>query len=239
MPKITNVVLLVEAMPTATLLNKRRIKEYAKEHIPYRIHFVEMGIFASLLIGRGEAATAGPLSVAGWTFQHTGKAIFLNMAVESAIVYCRVLLNFLGIYKSQKRRALVSRAPQPHFRDSELWIERFPNGKLLTTTELCRLPGSRMHPRTIRAHAVETLHAANRGVAHLTLPTGRDCKVSKLLVGPLLTTCTVTRHHIREHFYHRTLNTSHPAEMDHFDEMYRQHLQTVSQPPKPNGGLPR
>src|SRR5207237_1719381 len=84
-------------MTTVTALKKRQIQEFSDEHIPYRIHFVEMGIFACLLIGRGEAAKPGPLSVAGWTFQDRGKTIFLNMAVESALMYCRVLLNFLGV----------------------------------------------------------------------------------------------------------------------------------------------
>ena len=157
-------------MTHVLFLSPRQIKEYADEHIPYRLHFVEMGIFACLLIGRGAAATAGPLSVAGWTFHNNGNAIFLNMAVESAMVYCRVLLNFLGIYKMQKRKALDSRPPQPNFRDSEVWIERFPNGRLLTTTELCRLPDSGVHPLKLRAQVVETLHAANRGVAHLNSP---------------------------------------------------------------------
>ena len=183
-----------------------------------------MGIFACLLIGRGEGATPGALAVAGWTFQDTGKTIFLNMAVESALMYCRVLLNFLGIYKLQKRRVLESRAPQPNFRESEVWIERFPNGRLLSTTELCRLTREAMHPRTVRAHVIETLHAASRGVAHLTIPKGRDIKSSKLRVGPLLTTCTVVRHHIREHFYRQTLNAPHPASMDHFDEMFLKHF---------------
>jgi hypothetical protein len=106
----------------------------------------------------------------------------------------------------------------------EVWIERFPNGRLLTTTELCRLVGGSMHPRTIRAHVIETLHAASRGVAHLTVPKGRDIKSSKLRVAPLLTTCTVVRHHMREHFYRQTLNAPHPSSMDHFDEMFLKHF---------------
>jgi len=211
-------------MSAVTLLKERQIKEFSDEHIPYRIHFVEMGIFACLLIVRGEAATPGPLSVAGWTFQDNGKTIFLNMAVESALMYCRVLLNFLGIYKLQKHRALESRAPQPNFRESEVWIERFPHGRLLSTTELCRLTGGPMHPRTIRAHIIETLHAASRGVAHLTVPKGRDIKSSKLRVAPLLTTCTVVRHQIREHFYRKTLNAPHPPSMDHFEDMFLKHF---------------
>ena len=212
-------------MSAVTRLTKGQIKEFSDEHIPYRIHFLEMGIFACLLIGRGEATLPGPLSVAGWTFQDNGKTIFLNMAVESALMYCRVLLNFLGIYKLQKRRALESRAPQPNFRESEVWIERFPNGRLLSTAELCGVTGGgAMHPRTIRAHVIETLHAASRGVAHLTVPKGRDIRSSKLRVGPLLTTCTVVRHHIREHFYRKTLNAPHPASMDHFDELFLKHF---------------
>jgi hypothetical protein len=185
-----------------------------------------MGIFACLLIGRGAGITPGSLSVAGWTFEETGKSIFLNMAVESAMVYCRVLLNFLGIYKKQKRRALDSRVPQPHFRDTELWIERFPNGRLLSTTELCRPLGKGIHPLTVRANVIETLHAANR-VAHLTVPRGRDIKISQLRVASLLTTCTVTRHHIREHFYHRTLNIPHPAGMDNFDQMIMKYYKPI------------
>jgi len=214
-------------MSTVTLLKRRQIKEFSDEHIPYRIHFVEMGIFACLLIGRGEGAIPGPLSVAGWTFRDSGKKIFLNMAVESALMYCRVLLNFLGICKLQKRRALESRAPHPNFRESEVWIERFPNGRLLSTTALCRLTGGAMHPRTIRSHVIETLHAASRGVAHLTIPKGRDIKSSKLRVEPLLTTCTLVRHHVREHFYLQTLNTSYPTSMDRFDEMFQKHFQTA------------
>jgi hypothetical protein len=214
-------------MSAISILKKRNIKEFSEEHIPYRIHFIEMGIFACLLIGSGQQAISGSLSVAGWTFQHTGKRIFLNMAVESALMYCRVLLNFLGIYKLQKRRVLESRAPQPNFRQSEVWIERFPNGRLLSTTELCRLTAAAMHPRTVRAHVIETLHAASRGVAHLTIPKGRDIKSSKLRVQPLLTTCIVVRHQILEHFYRKTLNAPYPATIDHFDEMFSKYSKSA------------
>ena len=113
-----------------------------------------MGIFACLLIGRGHQSTPGPLSVAGFTFKESGKSIFLNMAVESAIVYCRVLLNFLGIYKRQKSRVLESRGPRQQFHDTEIWIERFPRGQLLSTKELCQPWAERIPPLTVRAMAI-------------------------------------------------------------------------------------
>ena len=84
---------------TLPMLSAPRIKEYAREHIPYRVQLVEMGVLAGLLIGRGAAQTPGPIEVAGYRFEVTGKKIFLNMAVESALISCRVLLNFHGIYK--------------------------------------------------------------------------------------------------------------------------------------------
>jgi hypothetical protein len=141
------------------------------------------------------------------------------MAVESAMMYCRVLLNFLGIYKKQKRRALDSRGPHGHFRESEVWIERFPTGRLLSARELCQPWGESVHPLTVRARIIETLDAGSRRVAHLTVPRGRELKISKVRVGHLLTTCMATRHHIKEHFYHQTLEMPHPKGMDNFDEL--------------------
>lgn len=205
-----------------SLLTKRRIKEYATQHIPYRIYFVEMGIFACLLIGRGAADMPGSLSVAGWTHQ-SGKTIFFDMALESAMIYCRVLLNFLGIYKKQARRRLESRPPRLHFQDTEVWIERFPNGQLLSTDELCRPWSEALHPLTARARVIETLHVGSRQVAHLTVPRGRDLKISRVRIDALLTTCMVTRHHIKEHFYHRTLKAPHPSGMDKFDRFILKH----------------
>jgi hypothetical protein len=196
------------------------------EHIPYRLHFVEMGIFSCFLINRGAAKSPGPLSVAGWTFQ-SGSAIFLDMAIESAMIYCRVLLNFLGIYKKHKRRALESRGPHHHFRESEVWIERFPSGRLLSTRELCRPWAKALHPLTVRARLIDTLHAGSRGVAHLTVPSGRELKISKVRVSCLLTTCMATRHHIKEHFYHRTLEMPHPKSMDTFDELILKNYKPV------------
>jgi hypothetical protein len=201
------------------LLSRKRINEYAEEHIPYRITWIEMGIFACLLIGRGHQSTPGPLTVAGWTFKESGKSIFLNMAVESAIVYCRVLLNFLGVYKRQNSRVLESRGPRRQFRDTEIWIERFPNGRLLSTRELCQPWEERIHPLTVRARIIDTLDAASRGVAHLTVPRRRSLVASKLKVQSLLITCMAVRHHLQQHFYRRTLNAPHPPAMDQFDQL--------------------
>jgi hypothetical protein len=155
--------------------------------------------------------------VAGYRFELTGKKIFLNMAVESALIYCRVLLNFLGIYKVQRFRRLESRGPISRHRDSEVWIERFPGGRLLTTTELCRFSPMTIPARTLRAHIVGTLDAANRGVAHLTIPKGKSIAASKLKVSPFIMTCMATRHHIRDHFYQNTLSMEPPEGMARFD----------------------
>lgn len=147
-----------------------------------------------------------------------GKRIFLNMAAESSLMYSRVLLNFLGIYKKQRERKLESRAPHKNFQHSEVWIERFPNGELLDISTLCKIPATGLHPNRLRAYIIETLHAASRGVAHLTVPERGSIAASKLKILPLMWTCYAVRHHIKEHFYKKTLRLPPPAGMEHFDD---------------------
>ena len=142
-------------------LSKDRIRSFAEEHIPYRIHFLEMGILACLLLGRGAAKTPGSLEVAGLKWEVIGKQIFLNMAVESALIYSRVLLNFLGVYKRQKERKLESRPPLKGFQHSEIWIERFPSGKLLDTYALCRIP-SQNQIEALRRQVASSAQVASR-----------------------------------------------------------------------------
>ena len=181
-----------------------------------------MGIFAGLLIGRGENRTPGTLSVAGWDFPGDGKIAFLNMAVQEGLINCRLLLNFLGIYKKQKRPVLEARGPQQNFRDSEVWIERFPNGRLLTTRELCQSKG--IHPITARSHIIRTLDAASRGVAHLTVPKKGSIEASKLKNPSYLITLRITWEQVRSHFYDRTLATPPPRIMDDFERLIEKHF---------------
>jgi hypothetical protein len=61
---------------------------------------------------------------------------FWDLAIEGGLIQSRVLLNFLGIYKRQRKPSPHSRAPTQQVQDKEIWIERFPNGCLLSVKSL-------------------------------------------------------------------------------------------------------
>lgn len=200
------------------LLTRRQIKAYSEQHIPYRVVNLEMGMFAVMLIQRKLADKSGSLTIGdAIEFKKTGPRIFANLAVEAGIVYSRVLLNFLGIYKEHHKPKLVARRPQARFADSEVWIERFPRGRLLTVSELCSSFPESQSPQKMYWHVVRTLDAANRGVAHLTLPRKRANSIDGFRSDSLYFTCMAVRHHILKHFYENTLGREAPAMLKAFD----------------------
>ena len=200
-------------------LTPRQIEAYAEQHIPYRVVNLELGMFAVMLIQRKLADKPGSLIVGdAIEFKGSGPRIFSNLAVESGIVYSRVMLNFLGIYKEHHKPKLVTRRPMARFADSEVWVERFPGGRLLTVSELCApFPGSQSAQK-MYWHIVRTLDAANRGVAHLTLPKARSSGVDGLRSDSLYFTCMAARHHVLKHFYQSILGSDTPAMLKVFDE---------------------
>jgi hypothetical protein len=203
--------------PPARFLSSRRAVEFADGHIPYRVFFLEAGILACQIINSGSADKPGDLSVGNiFTFRDIGVRTFTNYATESAIMYCRVLLNFLGIYKRQNRPILESRGPLEHFRSSEVWIERFRGGVLLPIRDICQDPLGHNSPKRMYWHIVRTLEAANRGVAHLTVPKMTRKSIGGLRIDSLYYTSISTWTQMALHFYRDTMKSDVPPGMAQF-----------------------
>ena len=95
-----------------TLLTKAQAKAYAWQQIPERLFYVEAGILACKLILDNEADDDGDLSIGNkYAFEHNGVRLFVDWALDSSLLYSRLFLNFLGIYKQINKDILVSRPP--------------------------------------------------------------------------------------------------------------------------------
>lgn len=107
-----------------------------------------------------------------------GKATaFTNGAIESAIVHCRALLEFLGLGgKSQTQ--LVERTRRSNNND-DIGIENFPGLSKLSVRQAMQVyPGPKAEAEAALAYVV---YLANKGLAHTTSSFSKHDRGSELL----------------------------------------------------------
>jgi hypothetical protein len=105
---------------------------------------------------------------------------YTNPVLESGLIHCRALLDFLGLKADPKNsKKLICRDPKKNKEDDAV-IERFSNSNgplpLVTPQEaITRYQGSQSEAEAALAGV---LHTANKGVAHIT--SGLDLSASDI-----------------------------------------------------------
>lgn len=107
-----------------------------------------------------------------------GKATaFTNGAIESAIVHCRALLEFLGL-GGKSQTELVERARRSNNND-DIGIEHFPGlSKLSVQQAMQAYPSPKAEAEAALAYVV---YLANKGLAHTTSSFSKHDRGSELL----------------------------------------------------------
>jgi hypothetical protein len=146
-----------------------------------------------------------------------GGKLFCDLAMETGNIYSRVLMNFLGIYRRLKSPSLVSRGPRENFQNTEVWIERFPGGRLLSVHKLLTIRAAGVGQQKMYWHVVRSLQASNTETAHLTHIFSGKLRPNQMRVDSLYYTCWLARKQVLAHFYRKTLKSEVPPVLLEFD----------------------
>ena len=133
------------------------LEEMLKEHLPYRLGHLDGLRWASQVVMRRIVNSKICLSLNGVNPICFSKARPLtNPLFETGILYCRVLLNFLGIKHDNGKLIPITQ-------HNDLTIEKF-GLQFITIDELISAPtGS---PEKIKQGCINTLFSASKAVAH-------------------------------------------------------------------------
>ena len=163
---------------------KPSIDEMLREHIPYRLTHLDGLIWASERLMSTYRPDAISIRFDGQVVL-TPKSLYqiTNPLFEIGILYCRVLLEFLGIRLDSKNK-LANRADG---RPDDFGIEQLSLPHV-TIAELLGAPCARSGD--IEAAAIATLISADKGVAHFTSSTsGRAHAANSLLCAKAVAWC--------------------------------------------------
>jgi hypothetical protein len=148
--------------------------------IPYRLQAVDAANSAARLRSSWDAPKAMKIYF-DEKLRITGNSnAYTNPVLESGLIHCRALLDFLGLKADPKNsKKLICRDPKKNKEDDAV-IERFSNSNgtlpLVTPQEaITRYQGSQSEAEAALAGV---LHTANKGVAHIT--SGLDLSASDI-----------------------------------------------------------
>ena len=178
-----------------------KTRESVLEHLQYALTHVD-GLYwlcDRLLVGipRGEVTiTIGGRSV----IVRPSFAFLQNPLAEAGLIYCRKLLDFLGLKVKHSGADLYER--KSPYTDDTIGIEDLK----LQRVGLCVLDSTPFgDAEKIRSACVHTIRAANKGVAHFTEDRGERAEAQQLLL-----CAEVVRWLIEKHVYEK-LNLQIPA----------------------------
>lgn len=178
---------------------KPSIDEMLQEHIPYRLTHLDGLVWASEKLLATYRPTAISIQFDGQVAL-TPKSLYqiTNPLFEIGILYCRVLLEFLGIQLDRKNKKLMARSGR---HPDDFGIEQLS----LPYVTVHQLLGTPCAPSGNPEGAViATLVSADKGVAHFTSGTsGRAYAANSLLCAKAVAWCV-------EEYVYRKLNTGIP-----------------------------
>lgn len=173
--------------------------EMLREHIPYRLTHLDGLVWASeKLLARYRPSTIS-IQFDGQVAL-TLKSVYqiTNPLFEIGILYCRVLLDFVGIQLDKKNTKLVARTRR---RPDDFGIEQL-SLPCVTVQELIAAPC--VPPGNVEGAVIATLVSADKGVAHFTSGTsGRAYAANSLLCAKAVAWCV-------EEYVYRKLNGTIP-----------------------------
>lgn len=139
--------------------------------IPYRLQAVDAANSATRLLISWDAPMSMNIYFDG-KLRITGNSnAYLNPVLESGLIHCRALLDFLGLKTAPTDSTkLISRDPNNKKHKDDVVIEHFSNSKgplpLVTPQEaITRYQGPHSEAEAALAGV---LHTANKGLAHTT-----------------------------------------------------------------------
>jgi hypothetical protein len=134
------------------------------EHLPYRMQQVDGLCWATRLIAANPSvAEAGVVFDGRWAVRWSHYRVLTNALAEAGLLYCRVLMGFLGIAIDRKTMNL-RQIEKPGVGD-EFSIVKL-SLPLVSIDQLASAPTGE-HTAVLEA-CQRTLIAANKGVAHFT-----------------------------------------------------------------------
>jgi hypothetical protein len=199
--------------------SRKLTRKYAANQIAIRTYYLQACMSAIRLVEVGIMQHDVDLVLANhFTLRKQGGKLFCELAMEAGLIYSRVLLNFLGIYRRQRQACLESRAPQQRFHESEIWIEKFPAGELLSVPKFLSIRPVGQNPQRMYWHVVRSLHASSTETAHLTHAFSGKLRPGQLRLDSLYYTCWLARKQIMAHFYRDTVALPVPEVVRTFDQ---------------------
>ncbi len=138
-----------------------------EEHLPYRLTHLDMLCWACEVILAGERPSDVRITFDGLTkLKQTSVSFLTNALVEAGLLYCRVLLNFLGIYLDRGTQQLA-KIKNPGVHDNFSIVKLGLPSVTLGNLRLAPTGSS----REVEESCQLTLLATNKGVAHFTVST--------------------------------------------------------------------
>lgn len=148
--------------------------EMLSEHLPYRMQQVDGLCWATTLISAEPAIVESGVVFDGqWAVRWPTYRVLTNALAEAGLLYCRVLMSFLGLTldgKTLQLREIEKPGSGDEFSIVKLSLPP------VTLLQLVRTPTGT--PAGVLAACQRTLLAANKGVAHFT-----DQTTSRSFVG--------------------------------------------------------
>lgn len=179
---------------------KPSIDEMLREHIPYRLTHLDGLVWASEKLLDSHPPTAISVQFDGQVVV-IAKSLYqiTNPLFEIGILYCRVLLEFLGIQLDRGKKVLASRTGR---RPDDFGIEQL-SLPCVTVPELLGAPSPR--PWDTERAVIATLVSADKGIAHFTSDTSsRACAANSLPCARAIAWCV-------EEYVYRKLNVPIPT----------------------------
>lgn len=188
------------------------------EIIPQRAFYLELCMFAARLAEQGKHALNCSLKVGNFAeFKEYGGQIFCNSAIENGLLGARLILNFLGIYIDKTGRKLISRPPAPRFQATEVWVESFKGGRLISVRELISILPVGLNSRDLKSHIIRILNYANSETMHMTKSLSKN-PYGGIRVDSLYYTCWIAREQLLDHFYRKCICHPVPELLKPFDQ---------------------
>lgn len=132
-----------------------------QEHIPYRLMAIDGLCWACDMIMRSDSPIQ--IKMRDGVIQSKTYRILTNPFFEIGCIFCRVMLEFLGITLSKERKKLMEKSKKSNATD--IWIADFG----IPTVKVADLCSSTLErPQFIEEACVETILVANKAIAHLT-----------------------------------------------------------------------
>lgn len=135
--------------------------------IPYRLHAIAAFTLVLRLRSAWDSARPMQLLIDGKLVIEGNSNAFTNPVIESGLVHCRALLEFLGLSMSMGGKL---QALQRDRKPDDVGIEHFSNAagplpRVSPAQAIARYPGG---AADAEAALVAVFYAANKGLAHLT-----------------------------------------------------------------------